>query len=420
VTAGQAPGGCTSGEPSLAHANLQHWLDFFCSSAVTEASLGVIQPLTAEEACGFLGCMVVETGEPELENLDVMEAGSGAGRGAMQYTGVRRTAYDAARLQAISEGIDPNSNGWQEQYFAEEYAGLHDPPEGSLIGWTRVFEDRPSCMDPAAAAAYWTGSAAEAEGYFRPGTPHTERRQAEALQGLGVAAERRAGAAAHWGLIAGEEHQCKPTQHPGRPSRRSICGSGRWMAALSGRSAPARWSSCRAALIPPSSCCWPCWVEQRCRAWTADAWSAGGGLAPGLSSLRPVLRPRLRWDRSRRCAALGADHHGHALICRFSVLQARGGSIPAAGVLRQSHRIILRGHAGRPLRRTWIDRPYGEEEISRLEEEVLPAIQQCLARVDEIDSALEAEAQLSYRQQVEAEAALRGGGLQCSGCMPAV
>ena len=32
---------------------------------------------------------------------------------------------------------------------------------------------------------------------------------------------------------------------------------------------------------------------------------------------------------------------------------------------------ILRGHAGRPLRRTWIDRPYGKEEISRLEEEVL-------------------------------------------------
>jgi hypothetical protein len=180
VTPGQAPGGCISGEPSLAHANLQHWLEFFCSSAVTEASLGVIQPLTAEEACGFLGCMVVETGEPELEDLDVIEAGSGAGRGAMQYTGVRRTAYDAARSQAISEGIDPNSNDWQEQYFAEEYAGLHDPPEGSLIGWTRVFEDRPHGMDPAEAAAYWTGSAAAAEGYFRPGTPHTELRQAEA------------------------------------------------------------------------------------------------------------------------------------------------------------------------------------------------------------------------------------------------
>ena len=186
MTPGQAPGGCTSGEPALAHANLQHWLEFFCSSAVTEASLGVIQLLSAEEACGFLGCMVVETGEPELENLDVMEAGSGAGRGAMQYTGVRRTAYDTARLQAIAEGIDPNSNSWQEQYFAEEYAGLHDQPQGSLSVWTRVFEDRPQGMDPAESAAYWTGSAAEAEGYFRPGTPHTERRQAEALRVWGL------------------------------------------------------------------------------------------------------------------------------------------------------------------------------------------------------------------------------------------
>ena len=153
-----------------------------CSSAVTEASLGVIQPLTAAEACGFLGCMVIETGEPELENLDVVEVGSGAGRGAMQYTGVRRTAYDQAREHAITGGIDPTSNAWQEQYFAEEYAGLHDPPQGSLIGWTRVFEERPHGMDPTAAAAYWTGSAAEAQGYFRPGTPHLERREAEALR----------------------------------------------------------------------------------------------------------------------------------------------------------------------------------------------------------------------------------------------
>jgi hypothetical protein len=81
---------------------------------------------------------------------------------------------------------------------------------------------------------------------------------------------------------------------------------------------------------------------------------------------------------------------------------------------------ILRGHAGRPLRRTWIQHPYGEEELTLLEEEVLPAIQRCMARVDEIDSALETEAELSYRQQVEAEASLRRGGLQRSGSMPAV
>jgi hypothetical protein len=195
VTGDQAPEGPGPGEQKP-HVNLQHWLSFFCSSAVTEASLGVIQPLTPEEACGFLGYMVIETGEPELENLDVIEAGSGAGRGAMKYTGVRRTAYDAARSQAISEGIDSNSNGWQEQYFAEEYAGLHDPPQGSLIGWTRVFEDRSHAMGPAGAAAYWTGSAATAEGYCRPGTPHLERRQAEAQR--------------VWQLLQGGELQVPP------------------------------------------------------------------------------------------------------------------------------------------------------------------------------------------------------------------
>jgi hypothetical protein len=62
----------------------------------------------------------------------------------------------------------------------------------------------------------------------------------------------------------------------------------------------------------------------------------------------------------------------------------------------------------------------GRKKPTLLEEEVLPAIQRCMARVEEIDSVLEAEAPLSYRQVVEAEAALRRGGLQCSGCMPVV
>ncbi|MCP9825984.1 hypothetical protein, partial [Synechococcus sp. EJ6-Ellesmere] len=75
-------------QESGSHSNLQHWLEFFCSSAVTEPSLGVIKQLAAEEACGFLGCMVVETGEPQLENLDVIEAGSAVGREAMQYSGL--------------------------------------------------------------------------------------------------------------------------------------------------------------------------------------------------------------------------------------------------------------------------------------------------------------------------------------------
>jgi hypothetical protein len=136
--------------------------------------------LSVAEACGFIGCIIVETGRPLLDKLDVVEAGSGAGRGAMQYTGVRRTAYDKARSAAISKGLDPNSNSWQQQYFAEEYAGLHDPSQGSLIGWTRVFEDRPGGMDPSRAAAYFS------EHYFRPGVPHLDRRQAEAQRVWGL------------------------------------------------------------------------------------------------------------------------------------------------------------------------------------------------------------------------------------------
>jgi hypothetical protein len=172
-------------------ANLQSWLTFLTGPEVSRLSRNKISPLTVAEACGFIGCIIVETGRPMLDKLDVVEAGSGAGRGAMQYTGVRRTAYDKARSAAVAKGLDPNSNSWQQQYFAEEYAGLHDPSQGSLIGWTRVFEDRPLNMTPAQAAEYWTGSAATRTGYFRPGVPHLDRRQAEAQRVWGLAQSGR-------------------------------------------------------------------------------------------------------------------------------------------------------------------------------------------------------------------------------------
>lgn len=54
------------------------------------------------------------------------------------------------------------------------------------------------------------------------------------------------------------------------------------------------------------------------------------------------------------------------------------------------------------LRRTWIEQPYGEEEITLLEEEVTPAIQQCLARVDQLDGELQAQ-QDAEITRVEAE-----------------
>ena len=60
-----------------------------------------------------------------------------------------------------------------------------------------------------------------------------------------------------------------------------------------------------------------------------------------------------------------------------------------------------------PLRRTWSEQPYGEEEITLLEEEVLPAIAQCLARIDAIDSDLSAAGEELYRQEVLAAAQKR-------------
>jgi hypothetical protein len=61
---------------------------------------------------------------------------------------------------------------------------------------------------------------------------------------------------------------------------------------------------------------------------------------------------------------------------------------------------ILKLSVGQPLRRTWIEHPYGEEEIALLEEEVLPAIQQCLQRIDAIDRVLleEQDAQIALEQ----------------------
>ena len=64
---------------------------------------------------------------------------------------------------------------------------------------------------------------------------------------------------------------------------------------------------------------------------------------------------------------------------------------------------ILQLRRGLPLRRTWIEQPYGEEEITRLEEEVMPAIQGCLARIEELDQRLLAEQELLQRCQLEAD-----------------
>ena len=162
---------------------MEYLWKFLTSDQVTNESKGKIKPMTKEQAAGLIGSWVVETGKPNLSGLDVVEAGSGAGRGLSQYTGVRRSAYDKARSAALAKGENPNSAQWQARYFAQEYSGAHDKG-GSLIGWTKVFENAPAKGSPAFFANYFTGSAAKGQGYFRPGVPHTESRAHAADQVL--------------------------------------------------------------------------------------------------------------------------------------------------------------------------------------------------------------------------------------------
>ncbi len=70
---------------------------------------------------------------------------------------------------------------------------------------------------------------------------------------------------------------------------------------------------------------------------------------------------------------------------------------------------ILQQRRGQPLRRTWIAQPYGEEEITLLEEEVLPVLAQVLRRVDAIDRRLEQQQREAERDAAAADALLPTG-----------
>ena len=124
-----------------------------------------------------------------------------------------------------------------------------------------------------------------------------------------------------------------------------------------------------------------------------------------------LLTSGLRWDRSRRCAALGADSMAmlSAAASPFCRPIAPEGAfckpeedpfLLLESTLRSMEEILRRSR-GLPLRRTWIEQPYGEEEITLLEEEVIPAIRQCLARVDELDERLLAQQELMQRCELE-------------------
>ena len=135
--------------------------------------------------------------------------------------------------------------------------------------------------------------------------------------------------------------------------------------------------------------------------------------ALALSSHAAALQHQTKPRAARRCAALGAESMAmlSAAASPFCRPIAPEGAfckpeedpfLLLESSLKAIERILLL-RRGLPLRRTWIEQPYGEEEITLLEEEVIPAIQHCLKRADELDERLLAQQELLHRCQLEAE-----------------
>ena len=69
--------------------------------------------------------------------------------------------------------------------------------------------------------------------------------------------------------------------------------------------------------------------------------------------------------------------------------------VALVGSCQRSSLWRLSRHQREPLRRCWIDHPYGEEEITRLEDELLPAMESFLARI--VDAVFRVGAAFSKR-----------------------
>ncbi len=67
---------------------------------------------------------------------------------------------------------------------------------------------------------------------------------------------------------------------------------------------------------------------------------------------------------------------------------------------------ILRASGKGPLHRTWVDLPYGEEEICLLEDELLPIAQAVLDRIEEIDLKIQVEQERKWAEDYEVDPAL--------------
>ncbi len=179
-------------------------IDTFIKSNVFKAMERLVnkEKWDPEFAASWLGQAIVETGNEDLSDLDVVEKGTGKGRGMFQYTGSRRRPYDRARAQALQQGRNPNDINWQIDYalnqdnpalnFDRLREGLTDPKTnytfeprwGTASGRTPTGEryddryaDANSLMKAYGNDKIGGYSRALAGEYTRPGRHHLDRRK---------------------------------------------------------------------------------------------------------------------------------------------------------------------------------------------------------------------------------------------------
>jgi hypothetical protein len=115
-------------------------------------------------------------------------------------------------------------------------------------------------------------------------------------------------------------------------------------------------------------------------------------------------------------AAMAASRRGaHWRLPFMSLSSCRASERDPVALVESCQRSLLwllRNHQREPLRRCWIDHPYGEEEITRLEDELIPTMESILARI--VDAAFRVGAGFSKRSGCNRSAA-EGGPREAGG-----
>lgn len=163
--------------------------------------------LDAERAAGIVGPLAMESGGfGTLQEVKPTVPGSRGGFGYAQWTGPRRKQFEEF---ARSNNLDPTSYEANYGFFKHE---MMNTPEGRILEKVRA---APNAME---AARVFTGSAAEGQGFLRPGAVNMDARYRWTQRALGL------GAGTPNGPNAAQVQQARQSGNTGLPQAQAPVG----------------------------------------------------------------------------------------------------------------------------------------------------------------------------------------------------